>query len=651
MRHHLRNAIIALAAAAVTVGPLAGPATATPPDDPTPGARAQSLDPDATAEEGALDGALATGRGHDDRHGGREGHLPPRSKNVRVIGKAAVKDRSEGRVGDVEVYRNTAYLAGFRGEECEEGGVYVMDISRLRRPRQIGFIPTGLGSYVGEGVQVRTIRTSAFRGDLLLFNNEICNPLSTAVGGATLVDVSNPRNPRVLAPGFGEVDPPDPENPDAPRIAHQTHSAFMWQHGDKAYAVLVDDEDAADVDIFDISNPRKPTLVAEYNLAERYPRILQEGLEQVFLHDMVVRRNSRGREIMLLSYWDAGYVKLDVTDPKRVRYVGDTDYRAVDPELRQQAGVREAPEGNAHQAEFTRDATHIIGTDEDFSPFGLRGSTDDGTAIEANSGSDTPQLQGGQSISGTAVYVGRACTETGEDPDVPPAPPEGGPYFAVAERGVCTFTEKVAAVEAANAGAGQDYGAVLIMNREGADACNTPFGMSVQGNIPTFSITRGVGFSLFDAEFDEQECLAGDGSETAPFELGQTGDEVTLESFFNGWGYVHLFANGRGKMLELDTYAIPEAMDARFAENFGDLSVHEVATSRRNNRVAYLAYYSGGFRVVKIYKDRLHETGSFIDRQGNNFWGVEVFKRGKYEYVAASDRDFGMYIFRYTGKP
>ena len=82
---------------------------------------------------------------------------------------------------------------------------------------------------------------------------------------------------------------------------------------------------------------------------------------------------------------------------------------------------------------------------------------------------------------------------------------------------------------------------------------------------------------------------------------------------------------------------------------FGDLSVHEVATSAVKDDLAYLSYYSGGFRVLKIVSNQLQEVGHFIDVGGNNFWGVQVFQSGGQEYVAASDRDYGLYIFRYTG--
>jgi Ca2+-binding RTX toxin-like protein len=46
----------------------------------------------------------------------------------------------------------------------------------------------------------------------------------------------------------------------------------------------------------------------------------------------------------------------------------------------------------------------------------------------------------------------------------------------------------------------------------------------------------------------------------------------------------------------------------------------------------------------------LEEVGKFIDKGGNNLWGVEQFTTPQGErLVAASDRDFGLYLFRYTG--
>lgn len=54
---------------------------------------------------------------------------------------------------------------------------------------------------------------------------------------------------------------------------------------------------------------------------------------------------------------------------------------------------------------------------------------------------------------------------------------------------------------------------------------------------------------------------------------------VLVQPGFDGWGSVHLFRNGSGKLTEPDTFAVEQAMDPALAKGFGDLSVHEPATS------------------------------------------------------------------------
>jgi hypothetical protein len=386
-------------------------------------------------------------------------------------------------------------------------------------------------------------------------------------------------------------------------------------------------------------------LVREYDLAAMFPQILQPGvgLDAVFHHDMVVKKIG-GRWMMLVSYWDGGYVVLDVTDPAKAKYVADSDFTFPDPEAAE-SGLTVDPEGNGHEAEFTLDNKYIVAADEDFDPFKAQATnTSDGTEFTAIQGSEVPGIPEGGSIDGTTVYVGLAC------PGGPAVPPASGPnQIAVVERGVCLFQEKYDAVAAAGG-----YEAVLVFNRENGatgDGCDTLINMLVAGDtLPAFFVTRRVGFDLFDVAYDHAACLAGNGTVTAPVAVGTAGDSVSLKSLFDGWGYVHLYRNGTGKLAELDTYAIPEAHDPAFARNSGDLSVHEAATSLTDSRLVYYAYYAGGFRVTRITADeKLQEVGRFIDQGGNNFWGVQVFNRGGQEYVAASDRDFGLYIFKYTG--
>jgi hypothetical protein len=585
----------------------------------------------ATSFDGAIDNAKVT---HDQhQHGGSGGHLPASSSNVQLVSKLAAKNVEPEKIADVGVFNGYAYLAAWGVVTCKYNGVHVVDIRNPAAPKEVAFIVSKEGSYPGEGVQALHIDTPNFNGDLLVTNNEKCKD-KAGFGGMNIYDVTNPEHPTPLAEGIGDFDVAGQGKKDANEI----HSVFAWDAGDKAYAVIVDNEEGLDVDIIDITDPKKAFRIAEYDLDERFPSITQPGLDEIFLHDMVVKQIA-GRQIMLASYWDAGYIQLDVTDPLNISLVAQSDFTNPDPEAAE-SGFIVKPEGNGHEAEFTLDNQYVIGADEDFGPFALNAlNLTDGTTINASQGSGTTQLTPGQTITGVSRFAGRACPG---DPAVPAGDPNTVD-IAVVERGVCLFTEKVASVIAAGG-----YDAVLIFNRTGTDACDGSLGMSVEGNIPTFGVApRGQGFAIFDFPYDNAACLAGTGPAQLPVALGTLGDTLTFSSTFDGWGYVHLF--DRTTMAELDTYAIPQAHDPAFATGFGDLSVHEVATSAVQPDLAYYSYYAGGFRVTRVVAGHLEEVGHFIDQGGNNFWGVQVFQHNGQEYVAASDRDFGLYIFQYTG--
>ncbi|MCY7342953.1 MAG: hypothetical protein LH603_14210 [Pseudonocardia sp.] len=471
-----------------------------------------------SSSDGGIDNAAAT-HGHDlhDQHGGTGGHLDPTSTNVRLVSKLGLRNVVPGKIADVGVFNGYAYLAAWGGQTCEANGVHVVDIRTPAAPKEVAFVPSKEGSYPGEGVQALAVSTPAFNGNILVTNNEVCKD-KAGFGGMSIYDVTNPARPTPLAVGFGDETAPG----QGKKAANQIHSVFAWDAGAKAYAVMVDNEEGRDVDIVDITDPKTPVLIAEYDLDETFPQIVQAApanLTEIFLHDMVVKQIGN-RQVMLLSYWDAGYVKIDVTDPLNIAYLGDTDFTNPDPEAAE-SGLTVAPEGNGHQAEFTKDNAYVIGADEDFSPFGLKAqNVTDGTEITAGQGSGGRQLQPGQTITGAARFAGRACIG---DPAVPAG---NGTQVAVVERGVCTFTEKIANVIAAGG-----YSAVLIFNRTGTDACNQQLGMSVEGDIPTFGVApRGQGFAIFNQPYDDAACLAGTGPQALPVAVGTTGDTLTFSS-------------------------------------------------------------------------------------------------------------------------
>jgi hypothetical protein len=594
----------------------------------------------------------------EHQHGAGEGHLPGSAEAVELVGEADIENAAEGDVADVAAYGNHAYLTVRDPQGCSEAGVAVMDISDPADPVQVGFIDASEGAFPGEGAQVVKLRTPQFSGQVLVFNNELCARGGEA--GVSLWDVTDPENPKVLSANAGDDDPGG-----ASSRFNQIHSAFAWQQGRRAFTVIVDNEETTDVDILEITDPTRPRLLRELDLAALYeieqPELARRGtFQSVGLHDMVVQR-VRGTWTMLLSYWDGGWVQLDVDDPAEPRLMGDSDYPFPDTLLPDVA----SPEGNAHQAEFSPGGRFIVGTDEDFSPYRLE---DD--ALSVTSGPSAGNFPGGvfgwtvqlerypeREIAGPTIYGGLGCPTTaayGPQPPIPNASTlaadAGEEKIVVLLRGLCPFSEKVEQAQLAG------YGAVIIANHHlGAEGGESPDASLCGNQAHEFTVTIAalcIGHRALHLMFGQPATYEGDPLADDP-ELGALGPDVRAASQFDGWGYVRLL--DQATMRQIDAYAIDEALDPEFAEGFGELSVHEVAVDRRRRGLAYLSYYSGGLRVIRYGDDGIREVGHYIHENGNNFWGVEVHRlpaggasAGR-TLILASDRDSGLWIFRYTG--
>jgi hypothetical protein len=256
------------------------------------------------------------------RHGGPQ-HLPPTQANVDLVGQLQVSGVVAEEVTDVATYRDTAFLGNWGVPDCP-GGFWSIDISNPSAPRELTFVTAPPQTYLTEGLHALRLTTPSFTGDVLVVSNETC--AATGQGGISIYDVTNPASPVPLSIGKGDTTGTAP-------FAHDSHSAFAWDVGDKAYAALIDNEDgiSSDIDIMDITDPRNPVLIKETGLAEWGPA--QTGLafgEDAGVHDLVVRR-VEGHWEMLVSYWDAGYVRVNVNDPANPRYIADSDYPATDP--------------------------------------------------------------------------------------------------------------------------------------------------------------------------------------------------------------------------------------------------------------------------------------------------------------------------------
>ncbi len=544
-------------------------------------------------------------------------------------------------------------------------------------PQQLAFEPALPGRYHGEGAHVISVDTKTFSGDLLAVNNEhaTCPEVDvTTDGGFDLYDVSNPANPRILVQGAGDTGGENRMNGSQP--ANTYHSVFMWKDDGKVYLVGTDNEELNDVDIWDITVPTKPKPVNEYDLAADFPQILQTAqfprLSEVFNHDMVVKEIN-DRKVMLDSYWDAGYVMLDVENPAKATYIGDSDFETVDPLV---PGIS-PPEGNAHEAEFSHDNTYFMGADEDFNPYRSDKffvNDQERPAVEVAGGLSPASLPD-QTLSGKGVYGGYGCPA---GPDVPlrsdytdaelglqpgdeailllQRGPSGDPSADFNGNGDLTDDACFPGEKAAEAfAAGWD--AIVLVNRHfGADDSTG------RAELWLGRLHRPDGHDLHDPRGVPRAVRDDAGVRRGGLPGGPAGDR-RREHRARAW---HLEVRrlglrepvpsrerqGRADRLVRD----PEALDPAFAFGFGDLSVHEVAMDPGQNR-AYSSYYAGGMRVFDFGESGIEEVGHFIDDDGSNFWGVETFtlsspKAGDLQgkrLFAGSDRDFGIQIFRYTG--
>ena len=561
---------------------------------------------------------------------------------VDIGGKLA----GNGRVADVSAKGNYAYLTMFYEPTCGRGGVQIVDISKPSAPALKGYVPSHTDTFSGEGSQVIEMNTPSYKGDLLVYQNEWCPGTTNGVGGITLVDVRNPLSPKKLVEGAGDYTKKDgTQSKGVPQTrANQTHSAFAWTNKEtgKVYVVLVDDMEEDDVDILDITNPSKPKLVSETNL-DQFAQLdaKRPHGDSVFSHDMIVKRIGN-RDIMLMSYWDGGYVTLDVTNPATPEPLSDTDFAPNDPE-RAARGQTITPEGNGHQAEFSRGGSeYIFATDEDFDPYRVqatfKGGAANGQTFTAIQAPDAVPVTKGAPLSGPTKFLGLACSPVEQSP--------AAGTIAVAERGTCDFQVKLDNAVAAG------YAGLIVFNRRGTDGCETLVSMLASSDkIPAIFVSRKDGFRLLGVE-PAATYACGTASETDGTDTpAGPSVPVDISAVFDGWGYTHMYRTNLGKgakMEEIDTYAPAENQDEAFAENYGDMTVHEVASDPDRDLV-YVSHYALGMRVLSYNSAGLTEVGRFVESGGSNYWGVEVHKMNGKTYILGSDRDRGLRIFTFGG--
>ena len=530
-------------------------------------------------------------------------------------------DPGRGSITDVWAYGNYAYVGAFDEPICslDTTGIKIVDISSPRAPRQVGFLPSPPNTRVNDP-KVTHIQTPSFTGEILIGSNETCgngfNPrlqskgvsFGGGQGGINLWDVTNPLKPINLKQNF---------------LPFPVHNTFTWQQGQHAYTLVVDDVNARDVHIVDITKPQSPKQIAVTGAPDWPNAVDSIGVGEVFFHDGWVQQDPASRRYFAyLSYWDLGLVILDVTQPSNPVFVADTDFPTPDP----LSG--EKPDGNAHVTVPSADGNLVLEGDEDFSPNELKDTqiTFQGTTYPALEGDFTRPIfrLPGSTLTGPIVWTGgEGCTADA----VPPAPATDA--IALIQRGTCFFQDK------AESAAAKGYAGFVVAND--AARGDALVNMAPRDNGPYPAIPGiFVGFST------------GEAMKSAG--IGALDGTLTAVGVFNGWGYLRVIdVSDKSDPVEVGEFATEGTLDPSLTpfDLSGDRTMHNVVND--SGHTAYISWYAEGMRVVDFSDpSNPREIAHFVDtsQEGSNFWGVYLHTLpGGRQVILGSDRDTGLWIF------
>ena len=523
----------------------------------------------------------------------------------------------------------------------EEPGIVIFDIRNKNEPRYVGNLPSVEGSRTND-VKVYTASDGT---DVLVHSNEAC---AGGKGGFEIYDVSDPSSPVHLA--SVQIDELNPLTDELFGGVTDVgvHNLFLFTQGDRDYVAAVAETVFDNFQIYDITDPTSPELVASWGAEEIFDpgvgeetedvdRVLEAALwllegfgssQNRFLHDITISDDGTKA---YLSNWDAGLILLDLSDVANPTVISV----ALNPEEGSLDG-----EVNSHAAWPSEDGSIVVETEEDFDawealapPVNLTFGDEDpdaplpGVAISTVAGDDFEANQTGNSgtvdadalvvdsgplagstyaavelagdqpkfvdtgpITGDIVFIGRACD--GDEILNADAIADGG--IAVVRRGDCTFREKN--FNAAEAGAD----AVVITNNLTE---STPWG----------------GVRIWDYADPENPVLA--------------------STFYTRCS------------------AATEPIEG--CDPAGTYSVHNVQVETRGNKTyAYISWYWDGMVVLNVTDPYnpvevarfFDNSQEFIEANGGNphdFWGVHKIENQPFVY--GSDRNGGLYIFKLTG--
>jgi hypothetical protein len=269
--------------------------------------------------------------------GGPTGGSPSANFHTQLVGSLKIRG---GLNGDVYAYayKSIAYVGTWSGP-CPGTGVKIIDATDPAHPHQIA-TAAGYANTSAEDMQVMSVNTAAFRGDLLGVGLQDCGLEGQAPGkaGLDLWNVTDPAHP--AHPGFfdtGDVSNGVHELSLTTRtIAGQSRVyALTAQPFAEVFSTAFSDTPRGDFQLVDVTNPTAPALADDCGAVLRPPAPMDctpppgqsESCRGHFpaVFGLSATPSADGRTAYV-AYWDAGAVVLDMTDPTNVTMVGRTVY-------------------------------------------------------------------------------------------------------------------------------------------------------------------------------------------------------------------------------------------------------------------------------------------------------------------------------------
>jgi hypothetical protein len=329
------------AAAVVAVACVAVPAYA---HDPKPSPTVEWVDPESAEAQGSARNMVAVG--HDDL-GGR------------------------GFNADVWVHEQYAYVgswgfsdwaAGSKQRFCPNDGVAVVDTRDPARPRHLTDLESEPGTSA-EDVVVFTARHGALAGrDIAVVGLQVCGGARTDTGifrGLQVFDVTDPSNPAEIGllntgcctRGLHELE-----------VQHRADlgRTFVYasvpasEYPDASPSGVRDLMGRGDFRLIDVTNPGLPVEVSNWGVRHDLggPPVPGQGCDPDPIYGHSAEPSADGK-LAFVSYWDSGFIALDVSDPARPVFKGRTAYPAN-------------ADGDAHSSNYDEARKLLFSADEDF---------------------------------------------------------------------------------------------------------------------------------------------------------------------------------------------------------------------------------------------------------------------------------------------